>query len=92
MAVNSHPEPGKGVTSRREFMRGGMRHLLFGGLALAGAWLVARTGRRTCETQGMCSTCPDYTTCLLPNATANKQSLDVVPPSAAVRTNSGGLP
>lgn len=85
-----HPKPGKGATSRREFMRGGMRRLLFGGLALAGAWLVVRTGRRPCDSPGVCSTCPDFTTCLLPAAAAKKQAPDALPAPALARTNSGG--
>jgi hypothetical protein len=90
MTDHIHPEPGKDATSRREFMRGGVRHLLFGGLALAGAWLVVRTGRRPCDSPGVCSTCPDYTTCLLPGAAAKKQAIGTLPAPAAAGTNSGG--
>ena len=48
--------------NRRDFVRAGIRTLMFGALT----WLAVTLLRRSCTNQGVCGSCPAYAGCDLP--------------------------
>jgi hypothetical protein len=65
------------AASRREFLRGGLRHVLLAGLAAAAATLARNPASRlpgqTCVNQGICRGCGAFDDCNLPPALSAKQ-------------------
>lgn len=61
-------------TTRREFFRGFARLFLAGG-AIAGAGALSTRKGETCTNQGICSGCPGYEGCGLPQALSRKEAL-----------------
>ncbi|MBI3851892.1 MAG: hypothetical protein HY298_16675 [Verrucomicrobia bacterium] len=66
------------VTNRREFLRGGFRYALLGGVATVSATLIQRSGGKllgqTCINQGICRGCGAFEDCGLPQALSAKQA------------------
>jgi hypothetical protein len=69
--------------SRREFLRGGLRHALLAGLATVSAVLVKRNAEtlpnQTCINQGICRGCGAFEDCGLPQAFSAKQAQRGIP-------------
>ena len=59
---------------RREFLRGSVRYGLLAGLAAVVARVVSNRSGETCTNQGICSGCPTFTGCELPQALSAKQA------------------
>jgi hypothetical protein len=66
------------AATRRDFLRGGVRYALLAGLAAVSATVAGRRANRlpgqTCISQGICSGCPVFTDCGLPQALSAKQT------------------
>ncbi|MEI6351009.1 MAG: hypothetical protein WCP06_07875 [Verrucomicrobiota bacterium] len=66
-------------TTRREFLRGGVRYALLAGLAALAARTIANSNRpsgQSCTNQGICRGCQSFTDCGLPQALSAKQVLN----------------
>ena len=65
--------------SRRQFLRGGLRLAMLGGLAAVSGRLAgraaARPGGQTCLSAGICRGCAAYEDCGLPRALSAKEAL-----------------
>ena len=57
---------------RRAFLRALARGLVAGSLLAALGALVAKHGRETCQGNGICRGCPEFTDCGLPQALSAK--------------------
>lgn len=79
MGTSNKTERATAAASRREFLRGGLRHVLLAGLAAASATLARNPARRlpgqTCVNQGLCRGCGAFDDCGLPQALSAKQAM-----------------
>ena len=77
MGTSMKTERATAVASRREFLRGGLRHVLLAGVAAASGILarnpVSRLPGQTCVNQGICRGCGAFEACGLPSALSTKQ-------------------
>ena len=79
MGISMKTERATAAASRREFLRGGLRHALLAGLAATLAILVRNLASRlpgqTCVNQGICRGCGAFDDCGLPPALSAKQAM-----------------
>lgn len=83
-----NPLSSKGPMGRREFLRGGVRYALLGGLAAMAAYTVARPKGAKCVNRSVCGGCPAFLGCELPQALSAKKA-GVGSPAAAAQPISG---